>query len=667
MPTKKLNIIKDFSTRAAGLDTSKVNKEERTIRAIVVSENPVITIDWERWELCREIVLIDGMEMPSNRQVPLLNVHSSYDLSDLIGSIRNLAKENIEGVGMCITGDVTFSSVAEEEWKKAEEGHLTDISAGFRVYKEHTQVLEKGQTAVINGRSIANNYGDDKRLMVRVITTLKEGSAVPIGADVHSKMMRSISDLSQEDIIELKKRMGISEPEPAPVPVQAQQNEDNKNSSIKIRSHKMPEIVGKTPDEIRKEERERQIAIRSIADKFKNNYKKGEAGINDAIEKGLSADEFRKEVFDNFDDTKPVATPVTHIGMTERDMNKFSITRALNAQFETLKGEGKGWKGAGFEKEVLDEVKERVASSEIEYAARGIILPEEIINSRIAPHLGLSKRVQTSLTPGAGGYLVGTDHMGSEYIELMRNKQALGQLGVRMLTGLTGNIEVPKQTGAATLEWTVQAGDISASSMTFDQVTLSPKEGKAALTYGRKLLRQSVPSIDALVIDDILKVTAIGKDYAGLHGLGSSYQPKGIFVETGTNPITGADLDWGKIVDFETAIAVANADVNSMKWLTNATVRGICKKRQQVEGQSAFLWEKDGTMNGYPAVVSNQVAAGHLAFGDWSQEYQAEWGVIDLLVNPYLDRSGNITVSVFVLVDFAVRVASAFSIADNVS
>ena len=53
----------------------------------------------------------------------------------------------------------------------------------------------------------------------------------------------------------------------------------------------------------------------------------------------------------------------------------------------------------------------------------------------------------------AGGYLVGTDHLAAEFVELLRNRTLLVQLGGRVLSGLRGNVDIPTQTGAATAYW----------------------------------------------------------------------------------------------------------------------------------------------------------------------------------------------------------------------
>ena len=197
---------------------------------------------------------------------------------------------------------------------------------------------------------------------------------------------------------------------------------------------------------------------------------------------------------------------------------------------------------------------------------------------------------------------------------------------------------------------------------------MSPKDGSANTTYGRRLLLQSDPTVDALVIDDLLKIAALGLDKAVLHGAGINGEPLGVAGVTGVGTVDGTTLGWPGIVEFETDIETANADDGTLKFITNPSVKGICKTRPMIGTTfPQFLMSQNNQMNGYDALVTNQVNSGFLFFGDWSQVWMGEWGMVDILINPYKDETGNITITVFVTIDLAVAQAGAFSIASNVN
>ena len=425
-------------------------------------------------------------------------------------------------------------------------------------------------------------------------------------------------------------------------------------------------MADRTEDQIRKEERERINGIEAISKRFANNFKGGSAKLqelaNVAVTQNDSVDNFRALVFNNYDDSKPLEKPATQLDLTEKDKKQFSITRAINAEIETRTG-GKGWKGAAYEKEVIDQVRDNVRS-QLGYEAKGLILPFDLMLQRSAPYLGLNKRAQMNVgTAGDGGYLVGTQLMGNEYIEVLRNKLVPN---IRILTGLRDNLDFPKGLTSPSLVFGAESFALNVTNKTFGKMSLSPKEGKISVSYSRKLFAQSNPSVDAIVTDDLMNGKAIGQNYQVLHGAGT-LAPTGLANTTGVGAVVGAGFDWAKVVELETDIATANADVAAMRHVMNPGVRGLCKTREKIAGYPNFLMNEDGKLNGYEALATNQADAGYDFFGDWTQVFMAEWNVIDLLINPYKDETGDVIITAFVLMDVGVRTPAAFSIASGIN
>jgi len=178
MPKKKE--YKNWVSRSAPVDTRDLNNEERSARAVISTETPAEVMDWSSWEIIREILVMDGAAYPE--QVPLLDSHSRYSASNIKGSIRDLKVENNELVGRAY-----FAKKAEDEWELVREGHLTDLSAGYRTFSEDSIRLKPGEKTSVNGREYKNDYGDGKDLVIRTKWQLKEGSLVPIGADEAAK------------------------------------------------------------------------------------------------------------------------------------------------------------------------------------------------------------------------------------------------------------------------------------------------------------------------------------------------------------------------------------------------------------------------------------------------------------------------------------------------
>jgi hypothetical protein len=143
-------------------------------------------------------------------------------------------------------------------------------------------------------------------------------------------------------------------------------------------------------------------------------------------------------------------------------------------------------------------------------------------------------------------------------------------------------------------------------------------------------------------------------------------------VVGGTN---GLAPTWQNMIDLETAIATANADVNSMAYLTNAKVRGKLKSTQKFSSTNgAPVWDGGNTpINGYRAAVTNAVpsnltkgsstsVASAILFGNFADLVIGMWGSLDLMVDPYTgSTAGTVRVVTLQDVDVAIRNVESFA------
>lgn len=170
---RSLDRAKDY--RQVGVRAKTVNETDRSIEALISTETPVDEMDWERYEIVPRVLLATGAQIPKSGQVPLLDSHNRYSVEHQLGSIRNLTKE--EGA---VSGRLTFSETATHAWTKVREGHVTDVSVGFRIMEE--TYIPEGQTKRIKGRDFTGPMN------VATKWRLDEGSITPIGADEAAKM-----------------------------------------------------------------------------------------------------------------------------------------------------------------------------------------------------------------------------------------------------------------------------------------------------------------------------------------------------------------------------------------------------------------------------------------------------------------------------------------------
>lgn len=348
-----------------------------------------------------------------------------------------------------------------------------------------------------------------------------------------------------------------------------------------------------------------------------------------------------------------IDTTEANLDLSNRDINQYSFLRAIRAAIKN------DWSKAGFELECSRAIEKMFGRD-----AQGFFVPHDVLVRKNVP-VGLFNREITTSSGGSG--VVATDKMPENFIEALRNRARVVQLGAFMLTGLVGNISIPKQTGAATAYWVTEGSDLTTSDSAFGEVALSPKTVGAFTPYTRNMLLQSNPSIEALVMNDLINVVALAVDNGALNGSGASGQPTGVANTSGIGGVTGTSLGWAGVVEFETDVAAANADIASMAYLTNATVNGLLKTREKATGTAQFL-AMNNEMNGYPVAVSNQVASGNMFFGVWSQLILAFWGALDIMVDPYTNaRSGGVIIQAFQSVDVGVRHAAAFSLSSSIT
>lgn len=152
-------------------------KPDNSLRLVLASENPVRVWDYEEWEIVDEVLRMDGLQF--NGQVPLLNSHNRMEARSVVGSIRNLevSGDRLEGTAYFASNDE-----AQQIRQLYDEGHLTDFSIGFQA--DEVIKVKRGETTTIGGRKYAGP--------IRIVTkaTVKEGSAVAIGADDQAKALR---------------------------------------------------------------------------------------------------------------------------------------------------------------------------------------------------------------------------------------------------------------------------------------------------------------------------------------------------------------------------------------------------------------------------------------------------------------------------------------------
>jgi hypothetical protein len=186
LKNKTIDDLDGFRTFGPGTYAEEKDKDgnvtQRKCRATLFSEDQVDVYDWESDQVVREVLVMSGCQLPENKQLPLLDSHSRWNGS---ASVKGSAR-NIEIKAADAEGDVFFSSTANDIATLAREGHLTDLSVGYKTYAEHTTWIEPGESRMCAGK-LYKNDDTKKRLAVRTVWKPFEVSTTPIGADAKAK------------------------------------------------------------------------------------------------------------------------------------------------------------------------------------------------------------------------------------------------------------------------------------------------------------------------------------------------------------------------------------------------------------------------------------------------------------------------------------------------
>lgn len=286
----------------------------------------------------------------------------------------------------------------------------------------------------------------------------------------------------------------------------------------------------------------------------------------------------------------------------------------------------------------------------------------------------LEQRVAIAGNSTAGGYLVGTDNRADQFIQPFRNKLLMRKLGARVLSGLRGDVAIPRHTGSTTAGWVGENQSLTPSDMTFGSVSMTPRHVGALSEMSRQLIQQSSPDIEQLLRDDMSFALAQAIDSAMIAGDGIT-EPLGILNATGFQTGNLATLSWATVAALLEKLELVNADASA--WLTQPDVATKLRTTLKETGLPGYLLD-GGKMADLPVHVTNQVPTnttptpdtGRLILGDFAQMMLGIWSELDILVNPYDSTAyarGGVLVRAMATCDTAIRHREAFVVVDDIA
>jgi HK97 family phage major capsid protein len=584
-----------------------------------------------------------------------LAIGGSGDLrqqADLIDRISTAYRQAYSARSGMSDEDVA-SLMAAESWLTAAEA----VEFGFAT--EAAPAREIRSAAVPRGRfakvpqALASlvEFVEPSRPKAQAATVPVEAASDQQSKDPPAAANESETDEQVQEVHSLS-----SGTQPAPVPMTITNNEAADREAAAIQA-----------------ERDRARTIRNMCEQSGAGIEKAEEYINSGTDVGKVREELfalvtgkeKRSITSRLQDSGDGL-----LGMSDQEIKSYNILNAIRHFSDPT--DVRLREAAGLELEA-SAAAVRQSGRELQGSFR---IPADVMIAQI-PGMGAGRKgIRADQTAGGfttGGALIDTDLLVGSMIELIYNRLSITAAGATVLSGLVGDIDIPKETAGPTHYWVGEGQAPDASEILVGQLSLTPKTVGAKTVLTRRFIGQTSFSAEAWVRSHLSRKVALGIDKDFLYSTGGSKRPLGLRYTDGvktetlsggqTKTINSVSYNFGtflNLVEMETKVSLANLDVPSMVYMMNAHARGVYKTTLE-NAQSDFYILRNNEINGYPALMSNQLEVNNSLFGDMSQILLAFWSGQDIGVNPYkYQDSGSVEISILQDCDFGVRYPEAF-------
>lgn len=639
--------------RTAAIDRAAINAESREIPLSFASEQPVERWDWETGGIYLEV-----LDCASEKSADFARLNAGgallreHDRRSQVGVVvPGSAKIEADKKARCLVR-LSRSPLGEAEFQDIKDGIRTLVSVGYHV-----------------GRELAREKNPEGVETRRFEWTPHEVSIVSIPADTSVGVGRERPSVDEPPLPDVERIAEKLNPEqrmklstllraPAETPVTPPALDENKIRATALGDDRkrareiLASLDAYLADHGDKDEGKLAGELRKLA--------------NECLfgENPTSVPEFQRRAMEQVIKAKPARqVRMLDLGFDEQDRNAYSLVRAIQNCIkrgnpipdpDTLEGAAH----------------ERMSRLNLGFSPGGFLVPADANIAQRSLTRSQRQRMQRDLVAtnfNAGGASVATDLI-LPIIEILRNKMVTDKLGVRTLSGLEGNIAIPRQTAAATAYSVAETTALTLSTQSLDQVAMTPHRVGAINRYSKQLLLQSSMDVENFVRDDLLTVIALDWDRLTLNGAGAASEPMGVINTPGVGSITfGAAATFAKLVAFETAIAVLNAPTEGRAYVTTSAAKGVLKSAALLlTGATTVaaraLWEND-MINGYPAIDSQQVPLNLMVFGAWPEVIRGLWGGFDVVIDPYtLKTNAEVEIAINTWGDVVTRHPQSFCV-----
>ena len=287
--------------------------------------------------------------------------------------------------------------------------------------------------------------------------------------------------------------------------------------------------------------------------------------------------------------------------------------------------------------------------------AKGVYIASELFEQRAA------------MTTGTAATVAPESFRPDLFTSALTNSAIVSRLGATTLTGLTGDVIIPRETGSPNVGWVNEDEALPTGNASFDSMTLTPHHVGTITELSRQLLQQSSPQVEGLVRQMLSRNVALEIDRAAIAGSGAGAEPLGLLNDSNVPEVAYATDLFTTTANMISTADVANVG-DGRAFLSTNGVRLVAMLERDADGHPIPLSE---TFHGEQAFFTNQapndLGAGDdehgLLYGDFRDMLIGIWSQLDILVNPFAETAyskGNILVRAMATVDFGVRRPASF-------
>jgi HK97 family phage prohead protease/HK97 family phage major capsid protein len=256
----------------------------------------------------------------------------------------------------------------------------------------------------------------------------------------------------------------------------------------------------------------------------------------------------------------------------------------------------------------------------------GINIPSMLLRADAAPMGTETVGTSGSETLFAGG-AIATEVQGP--VGRYRPVTFADKMGVRRITGVTGDISIPVQSDSITVSEKTNENDAQDSAnMAFSSVTLSPDRISSHTKASQMLLAQNSFDLQAFLADDMRR------------GLENQYNTKLKGVIEGITEFDAGDNSLAKehyAYKLEELLREGDVDPAGAFFLTEPTLYRDMRQATLDAGSGVFAATSASRIGEYEAIVSTLFTDGHAYLVKPEDLVVAEWGGLNLQVDPYTE------------------------------